>query len=369
MNLEIKDGRGQCYDGAATMSGKVNGVATQFKLENEKMLFTHCYGHALNLAIKDACNKIECLKEAFDSTKEICKLVKKSPQRDTKLAEIRSATKNQEKSVHAFCPTRWTIRAETLRSMIENHSELMRLWEWSIDNLKDTEMKARVIGVSSVMSNFSFFFGCALGECVLRLTDHLSRSLQDPNLSAAEGQEIAADTVTTLKKDRNEANFDLFWEHTLLRKVGLDVNDPVLPRKRKIPARFEHGSSSTHSFFETPKEFYRQKYLNVYDFVISAIEERFNQKDFEIYKSIQELLLKSVREEDFKHEFDVVAKMYGDEVDEFLWKSQLTLFPQVVSSFNYDTAHINISDIIAVFRSLSPAKQRFLSEVLKLGKF
>ena len=113
MNLDVKDSRGQCYDGAATMSGKASGVATQFKLENEKMLYTHCYGHALNLAIKDACDKVECLKEAFDSIRDICKLVKKSPQRDTKFSEIRSATQNQEKSIHAFFPTRWTVRAET----------------------------------------------------------------------------------------------------------------------------------------------------------------------------------------------------------------------------------------------------------------
>ena len=92
------------------------------------MLYTHCYVHALNLAIKDACDKIECLQEVFDTTREICKLVKKSPQRDTKLSEIRAATQNQEKSIHAFCPTRWTVRAETLCSVIENHNELKALW-------------------------------------------------------------------------------------------------------------------------------------------------------------------------------------------------------------------------------------------------
>ena len=87
-------------------------------------------------------------------------------------------------------------------------------------------MKARVIGVNTVMSNFSFFYGCALGESILRLTDHLSRSLQDPKPSAAGGQEIAADTVRTRLKDRNENSFDLFWNHTLMRQVKMDVKDP-----------------------------------------------------------------------------------------------------------------------------------------------
>ena len=368
MNLDLNDIRRQCYGGAATMSGKASGVATQFKLENEKMLYTHCYGHALNLAIKDACDKVECLKEAFDSIREICRLVKKSPQRDTKLSEILSATQSQEKSIHAFCPTRWTVRAETLRSVIENHDELMALWEWSIKHLKDTEMKARVIGVNTAMSNFSFFYECALGESMLRLTDHLGRSLQDSKPSAAEGQEIAANTVRTLLKDRNEDSFDLFRNHILMRQAKMDVNDPVIPRKRKTPTRFEQGSSVTYAFFESPKDFYRQKYYDAYDFVINAIQDRLDQKDFKVYKSIQDLLFKSIKKEDFDDEFNVVVEIYRDDVNDYLLKTQLSLFLQVASNLNYDVEKINISDIMALFRCLTPAKQQFLSEAVKLGK-
>ena len=174
--------------------------------------------------------------------------MKKSLQRDTKLSEIRSATQNQEKSIHAFCPTRWTVRAETLSSVIENHDELMALWEWSIKHLKDTAIKARVIGVNTVMSNFSFFYGCALGESMLRLTEHLSRSLQDPKTSPAEGQEIAADTVRALLKDKNEDSFDLIWNHTLMRQAKMDVNDPVLPRKRKTPQGLSRNRLSPTPF-------------------------------------------------------------------------------------------------------------------------
>ena len=51
MNSRIQDARGQCYDGAAAMAGAKTGVATQIKAINGKCLYTHCYGHALNLAI------------------------------------------------------------------------------------------------------------------------------------------------------------------------------------------------------------------------------------------------------------------------------------------------------------------------------
>ena len=45
----MSDCRGQCYDGAANMSGSKSGVAMQFRSEETRATFIHCYGHALNL--------------------------------------------------------------------------------------------------------------------------------------------------------------------------------------------------------------------------------------------------------------------------------------------------------------------------------
>ena len=53
MGLKIKNARGQCYGRASTIAGVKNGVAAKIKLMNEAALYTHCYGHALNLAVND----------------------------------------------------------------------------------------------------------------------------------------------------------------------------------------------------------------------------------------------------------------------------------------------------------------------------
>ena len=95
MNLPIDNARGQCYDGAATMAGVRKGVATQINEINSKFLYTHCYGHALSLAVADAVKTVDCLKKTFKTARDICKLIEKSPMRNTKLDEIRSETKNE----------------------------------------------------------------------------------------------------------------------------------------------------------------------------------------------------------------------------------------------------------------------------------
>ena len=94
MNLDIMNARGQCYDGASTMRGHRTGVVPAIKSINGKYLYTHCYGHALNLAVRDAIKGVKVFSDAFDTVKEICKLVKKSPLRDTHLKFVKTSGVN-----------------------------------------------------------------------------------------------------------------------------------------------------------------------------------------------------------------------------------------------------------------------------------
>ena len=50
LNLAISKFRGQCYDGYSTMSGARSGVAKRIMEEECTAVYTHCYGHSLNLA-------------------------------------------------------------------------------------------------------------------------------------------------------------------------------------------------------------------------------------------------------------------------------------------------------------------------------
>ena len=58
MNLKQKYCRGQCYDGASNMTGVRNGVAKQLTDEEPLVIFTHCYGYALNLAVEDTVKNV-----------------------------------------------------------------------------------------------------------------------------------------------------------------------------------------------------------------------------------------------------------------------------------------------------------------------
>jgi hypothetical protein len=370
LRLNIHDARGQCYDGASTMSGVKNGVAVQIKSLNGKCLYTHCYGHALNLAVADCVKAVKCIIDSLDTVREVGKLVKKSPQRNTKLDKIRTETANESKGVRTLCPTRWTVRGEALASVLDNHSELMELWDWSLEIVKETDMKARIHGVKSMMTTFTFYFGCSLGEKILKQTDNLSRALQDSSISAAQGYRLAMTVKETLLKDRNDESFGLFWERLLQRrnKEIPVVEEPKLPRKRKAPPRFEIGEQSNNYFPLTPKEHYKQIYFSAIDNVTQCIATRFEQNDFKIYVNVQELLLKSIAGECVEDELDSVIKTYTNDIDKYALTGQLKLLPQVAKTMGFDSSKFDVNDLVKLLQSLDNSQKCLLSEVCTLGK-
>ena len=67
----------------------------------------------------------------------------------------------------------------------------MMLWGWAQDNVSNSDMKARIIGVKTKLQTFSFFYGLQLAIVVLSHSDNLSSSLQRAELCAVDAQKNA----------------------------------------------------------------------------------------------------------------------------------------------------------------------------------
>ena len=105
------------------------------------------------------------------------KLINDSPRRDDIFTKLKAEISRGSPGIPALCPTRWTVRAESLRS-IENFETLQSVWEEALEYVKDSDMKARIRGVSTHMRNFDFFFGTMLGHLILSHSDTFSRTFQ-----------------------------------------------------------------------------------------------------------------------------------------------------------------------------------------------
>ena len=87
----------------------------------------------------------------------------KSPAHDAILTRLKDEVDSGSPGIRILCPTRWTLRADALQSIVSNFSLLLKLWGESLEYVKDTEMKAKIQGVNSQMLKFDYFFGVSLG--------------------------------------------------------------------------------------------------------------------------------------------------------------------------------------------------------------
>jgi len=82
MNMSVAKCCGQCYDGARNMTGAKRGVATNNLAKEQRDVFTHCYGHAFNLAVCDCVRQCKLPRHIMDTIHEVSKLIRLSPERD-----------------------------------------------------------------------------------------------------------------------------------------------------------------------------------------------------------------------------------------------------------------------------------------------
>ena len=174
-------------------------------------------------------------RDALDIAFEITRLIKFSPKRNAAFDQIKLSSEDDGYSspigIRTFCHTRWTVRGGAIENIVVNYSTLGILWEECLQSPTrlDPDVKARIIGVQSQMSTFNLLFGLKLCERILKVTDNLSKTLQQCSLSVANAQHIASLTVTTLCKMRTDGAFQAFF--ALVESLGTSVGteQPSLP--------------------------------------------------------------------------------------------------------------------------------------------
>ena len=139
-------------------------------------------------------------KSVLETTREITKLIKFSPRREAIFQEMKKdvPAEIETHGIRLLCPTCWTVQGDSLNSVWENYSVLLDTFERSLGIVSDTETKSRIIGVLSQMRSFQYYFGVKLGQLIFGHCDNLSHTLQHKDLLAAEGQSVAALTLTAL---------------------------------------------------------------------------------------------------------------------------------------------------------------------------
>ena len=369
MNLTVSQCRGQCYDGASNMVGCRKGVATQLARKEKRAVLTHCYGHALNLAVGDSMKQSKVCKDALDTAFEISKLIRYSPKRNSAFDRIKVENLTEEARWIKYryssnVPYQMDSERRCCGSIIENYVVLKQLWSDCLTTQLDPDVKGRIIGVQAQMATFNVLFGLQLAMKILKITDNLSRTLQKQTMSAAEGHSLAECTVKTLVSMRTTDCFDgfLLLVHCFCERTN--TNPPVLPRKRRAPQRFEVGTGEgSHS--STVEDHYRQAYFEVLDLAIASISDRFNQPGYAIYQNLESLIVSAANCEPFDQHLKEVVEFYENDLDPSLLSAQLQ---NLGSWFTGKGERLLLKDCIQAMQDMSTAQKEFFSEVCTVAR-
>ena len=144
-------------------------------------------------------------------------------------------------------PTRLTVQAATLRDILKNYGTLTKLWGWAQDNISNSDMKARIIGVQTKKQSFSFLLWTSACHCSLSHSDNLSSHLQRAELCPVDAQKNAKLSVTVLRGIRSDRDASLLWTKVIQAAVKLELQAPSLSCHRKMPPRyFERNAQQEH---------------------------------------------------------------------------------------------------------------------------
>ena len=88
------------------MAGAKAGVAAKIDELEPRAMFTHCYGHTLNLGVSDAIKHSTAMKDCLDTCFEVTKLIKFSSKREAMLQTLKEESGSDAPGVRTMCPIR-----------------------------------------------------------------------------------------------------------------------------------------------------------------------------------------------------------------------------------------------------------------------
>lgn len=98
----------RCYDSTAAEKGR-NDLTTRVLAENDKALFVHCYGDALNLAAQDNIKTLQPMRDLLDNTSEITMPFETKPKRVTLIKTRKDKVCSGSFGVRTLFPERRVI--------------------------------------------------------------------------------------------------------------------------------------------------------------------------------------------------------------------------------------------------------------------
>ena len=294
LGLSMDDCRGQCYDGAGNMAGRLSGVSSLIRQAHEKAIYVHCMNHRLNLCVADTCS-LALLSTMMNVVRALSDLFNNSPKRQQCLiAKIRELLPNNNHRVLIeVCRTRWISRIDGMDRIVQLLPAIISLLEditlnsdiqvdenttignWNIKSRNDAQNLINAV-------TFPFIVSVVIVRHILDLTRPLTVKLQRKEMDLLK----AKDEIASLKSDLSQMQADIDARHHRLysEAVNLARSVSVEPSMPRIVQRQVYRANAPAP---TPEDYYKVNLTRVFlDHSLQQLNDRFQDEVYLCYKGL-----------------------------------------------------------------------------------
>ncbi len=264
--------RGQGYDGASTMSGKVSGVQKRVKELYPRAMYTHCRSHALNLVVVHGCSDLPLVRNTMSIVEKIAVFFSATGARkDALRAESRREGQPKTAGIPLMSDTRWGSRANTLSAFVEQFTAIHSVLETMEAEVTTTSGKASTLRHS--IGTFETIITAVIANKVLGYMLPLTKKLQSTNLDIITAYEEARNVRQVIAKQRNEQGFSPCFQKATALANSVDV----VPKKRRITVKQNYRANIST---ESVEDHYRVNLFYPFiDHITSELDERFSESN------------------------------------------------------------------------------------------
>ncbi|CAH9140347.1 unnamed protein product [Cuscuta epithymum] len=295
-NLSISRLRGQGYDGASNMQGRLSGLKTLILNENSTAYYIHCFAHQLQLALVAVATKNLLIAEFFRVVAQLINVIGGSCKRSDILREkqlnfIVEALEsgkissgrglNQESSLQRAGDTRWGSHYRSLVSLISMFSAVGDVLDVIHDDEVTTSMqKVEIEYLLKMMHCFDFVLNLHMMKFILGISNELSQALQRRDQDIINAMDLVRVCRHRLQACRDDGWDSLFEEVCIF----CDQHSISIPNMNDTFIRFDsRGRPVRKGPTLTNLHHYRYDlFCAVIDLQLQELSDRFSEASTEL---------------------------------------------------------------------------------------
>lgn len=192
-------------------------------------MFTHCYGHKLNLVLSQSAQMIPECKVFFKTVEGLTAYFSKSTKRSNLLDEV------VKRRIPRAAATRWNSNSRLIQTIMFHYAELREVFSLIQENPDDWDGEALAMasGFSLWLSKASTCFLLMTYSAIFTETDALYRVLQTKVMDIGFCSLRVSDTMKALNNQREL--FDSFYDRFQERCKAMNLVDSNMRSKQPVP--------------------------------------------------------------------------------------------------------------------------------------